>query len=103
MRVDTRGYHGWHGFDLEPTAHGCRLVHTLELELHGAARVIWPACFNAIHDWAVEAMFDRVEEALRTGEMPATTRRPMALPAALRMSLVRRVIRRKRRDARYFA
>src|SRR4051812_12167654 len=35
------GIGGWHGFDLEPDAGGCRLTHTLHLEPSLSARLRW--------------------------------------------------------------
>jgi hypothetical protein len=97
VRVESAGFDGWHGFDLEPTAGGCRVTHTLELDLSGAARVVWPVCFAQVHDWAVEAIFDRIEEALRTGAVTATTTRPMPWPASTVFPLLRRFVRRRYR------
>ncbi len=94
VRVESAGFRGWHGFDLEPTARGCRVRHTLELELTGATRLVWAVCFARIHDWAVEAILDRIEEALRTGEMPAVTKRKMPWPASGWFAVLRLGLRR---------
>jgi hypothetical protein len=89
VRVENDGYPGWHGFDLEPSRQGCRLTHTIELRLSPVKQLVWLTCFAAIHDWAVEATFDRLGEALRTGEMPASTVRPMPRAVSLRFAALR--------------
>jgi hypothetical protein len=67
---------GWHGFDLVADGARTRVTHTLELRSFPGGwlgtRVLIP-----MHDWAVEAMFDRIAQALRTGDMPRHTDRPM--------------------------
>jgi hypothetical protein len=96
-RVDVVGSPpGWHGFDLQPDGGGCRVTHTLELEGTLSARLRWMA-IEAIHDWAVEAMFDRLEHALETGHVPARTERPMARMASLALGLARRAHARRPR------
>ena len=90
-RVDVVGGPvGWHGFDLEPDGDGCRVTHTLELESSTTGRARWTA-IEPVHDWAVEALFDRLEHALRTGVVPARTDRPMSPVAALAFGVARRV------------
>lgn len=96
-RVDVVGSPvRWHGFDLAPDGGGCRVTHTLELESTLSARLRWMT-IEPIHDWAVEALFDRLEEALRTGVVPARTERPMPRMAALALALARRAGLRRRR------
>lgn len=89
------GAQGWHGFDLVEDGARTRVTHTLTvLSLKGgwlAERMLIP-----MHDWAVEAMFDRIEEALRTGDMPRHTTRPMPLPARVLFAVN---VRRGRRRA----
>ena len=98
-RVECRGAaSGWHGFDLDEHDRGCQLTHTLDVELSGAMRLIMPLVIEPIHDWAVESIFDRMEEALRTGRVPARTARPMPRRAALSFKLMRAVPRRFRRE-----
>jgi hypothetical protein len=89
VRVETPGFPGWHGFDLEAVPGGCWVTHTLELRLSAPRQLLWTVCFAAIHDWAVEAALDRMEEALRTGTMPAVTTRPLPWLAARGMALAR--------------
>ena len=81
------GATGWHGFDLEPEVEGCRVTHSLELQGTISTRLGWMT-IEPIHDWAVEAMFDRLEHALRTGVVPERTERPMPVRAALALRLV---------------
>jgi hypothetical protein len=96
-RVDVVGRPGgWHGLDLAPDGDGCWITHTLELENTLSARLGWLA-IEPIHDWAVEALFDRIEEALRTGVVPARTTRPMSRLAAVALALARRARFRSRR------
>jgi hypothetical protein len=85
-RVDLLGARGWHGFDLAPEGDGCRVTHSVELQGALSARLGWMT-IEPIHDWAVEAMFDRLEHALRTGAVPQRTERPMSLLAALALRL----------------
>jgi hypothetical protein len=96
VRVESPDFRGWHGFDLEATPTACRVTHTIELELSVRGRFLWRTFIAPIHDWCVEAMLDRIEEALRSGEVPATTRRGMPWPAATSFAVLRRV--RRRRD-----
>jgi hypothetical protein len=89
-RVDVVGrLVGWHGFDLAPDGDECRVTHTLELESTWSAGLRWMA-IKPIHDWAVEAMFDRLEQALRTGVVPERTERPMSRVAGFALGLARR-------------
>jgi hypothetical protein len=89
-RVDLVGpIAGWHGFDLAPDGEGCLVRHTLELEGSLSTRLAWMAIAPA-HDWAVEALFDRLEHALATGAVPARTERPMPRAAAFALALARR-------------
>jgi hypothetical protein len=98
-RVDVVGRPaGWHGFDLEADGDGCRIRHTLELEAGVAARLRW-WLIAPIHDWAVEALFDRLEHALATGGVPARTERPMPRIAGLALRLARRGRSRRGRAA----
>lgn len=88
-RVDVVGSRGgWHGFHLQPDGDGCRVTHTVELESTLSARLGWMA-IEPIHDWAVEALFDRLEHALRTGVVPERTERPMSRVAAFALGLAR--------------
>ena len=91
VRVDQDGFRGWHGFEVVATETGSRVTHTLEVELRGPASVIWPLLIAPIHDWCVEALFDRMGAALETGHVPARTARRMPLRVALGLRLLRAV------------
>ena len=56
-----------------------------------------PLTLVPVHDWAVEAIFDRLEEALRTGRIQERTARPMPLSAAIPFRVMRAVRSRKKR------
>ena len=86
--VNLIGMAGWHGLEVTPDGAGSRVTHTVELAALGA-RLAWRAVAPA-HDWAIEAMFDRMEEALRTGRVPARTTRPIPAAAQLGIWLARR-------------
>jgi hypothetical protein len=90
VTVEKTGYLGWHGFDLEPSAAGCRITHTIDLQLTGLARLAWPLVFASLHDWIVESMFDRLEAALRSGAVPSKSSRPPTFSQSSRLSLLRR-------------
>jgi hypothetical protein len=100
VRVEGKGLRGWHGFDLQATALGCRVTHTLEVTPSLAGALLWRGFIAPVHDWCVEAIFDRIEEALRTGEMPAATRRKMPWRAAASFALVGRLARSPARPSR---
>jgi hypothetical protein len=90
VSVETHGYQGWHGFDLRTTPDGCEITHRLEVQLSGSARVLWPLCFAPIHDWCVEAIFDRIEEAIQSGHMPSVTNRAVPWTASVAFRALRR-------------
>jgi len=94
LRVESPGYRGWHGFDLRAVGDACEVTHTLEFELSGRARVVWPVFFTPIHDWCVEAILDRIEVAARTGIMPERTLRPLPWAAALPLATFRLLLSR---------
>ncbi len=100
VAVEKTGYLGWHGFDLEPLESGCRITHTIELQLRGWARLNWWLVIAPLHDWIVESMFDRLEEALRTGAVPSRSTRAPKLSEGIRLSFVRRFGTPSRRAAR---
>ncbi len=88
VRVESEELQGWHGFDLQTTARGCRVTHTIELTPSLGGAVLWHVLVAPMHDWAVEALFDRIEQALPTGEMPTLTRRKMPWRAAASFAIV---------------
>jgi hypothetical protein len=63
-------FRGWHGFDLEPRDGGTHVRHTLAGTVHGSLRVTWPLAVRPLHDWALEALLDRLDDAARTGREP---------------------------------
>jgi hypothetical protein len=83
---------GRHGFDLRPVGARTEITHTLEMDRKGKARVLWPALMNPIHDWCVEAIFDRLEEALRTGKIPAISDRRMPLRSDASLKTLRALV-----------
>lgn len=91
-RLDVVGGPAWHGFDLEPEGDGCRVTYALELEANLPARLGWMA-IEPIHDWTVEALLDRLEQAVRTGAVPARTERPMPFVSAVAFAILRRARR----------
>ncbi len=68
---------GWQGFHLVDRGGKTRVIHTFSASLPLASRL----AIVPVHDWAVEAMFDRLEVALATGKVPRETTRPMGLLA----------------------
>jgi hypothetical protein len=93
VTVENPEFRGWHGFDLVAKTGACRLTHTIELDMSRRGAVLWSVFIAPIHDWCVEAIFDRIEEALVTGVMPETTRRPMPWLAAVSFALLRETAR----------
>ena len=73
----ARRLQGWHGFELVSEGGGTTIRHTLAGEASGALRWQWPLAIRPVHDWAIEALFDRLQEALARGSAPAETTRPM--------------------------
>lgn len=96
VTFEREGMKGWHGFDLVPAQGGTLLTHTIEAGLAGTSRLLWHVLIAPVHDWAVEAMFDRIEEALATGAEPQHTKRPMAVHAKAAFFVLKRVARLRR-------
>lgn len=71
--VGGLGARGWHGFELIEDGARTRVTHTLALDriLGGwlGKRLLGP-----VHDRAVERIFDNLEAALRTGDVPRQSR-----------------------------
>jgi hypothetical protein len=95
VRIEGDRSQGWHGFDLQATPLGCRVTHTIEATPSVAGAVLWHGFVAPIHDWFLEALFDRLEEALQTGEMPTVTRRKMPWRAAASFAVLRRITRKR--------
>ncbi|MCA9667194.1 MAG: hypothetical protein KC503_16460 [Myxococcales bacterium] len=86
--VLSRQFEGWHGFDVERCGDGTRIRHTLEGDARGAMRWRWSLAIRGMHDWAVESLFDRLQEAVATGEVPDASARPMGATVGLTYALV---------------
>lgn len=86
-----RGFEGTHGFTLEPAldGQGTRLLHVLQMRLHGWARLTWPLVFRPLHDALLEDALDCAERALGA-ERPMRAWTP-------RVRVLRRVLRPRRR------
>jgi hypothetical protein len=96
--VDVDGRPGWeHGFTLGAAPGGTLVTHRLRGPLRGGMALAWPLVIGPLHDWVVEAMFDRLEVALATGSVPATTVRPMSLRVRLLFRLLSWWLPRRRR------
>lgn len=76
-RADLDSNAGYQAFHLVDQHGKTRVTHTFEVSLPLASRL----AIVPIHDWAVEAMFDRLEAALATGQVPRQTTRPMGFLA----------------------
>jgi hypothetical protein len=59
-----RGFDGFHGFEVLANESGTTLRHTLEMNVHGSARVTWPLIFAPLHDALVEDCLDAAAIAL---------------------------------------
>jgi hypothetical protein len=62
------GFHGIHRFEVEPTAQGSELRHTIDMGLSGSARFSWPLVFGPLHDALLEDALDKAEAALSGSE-----------------------------------
>ena len=96
--VDVDGRPGLeHGFTLAAVPGGTEVTHSLRGPLRGHLALTWPLFVAPLHDWAVEAIFDRLEVALATGSVPTATVRPMSLRARLLFRLLSWWLPRRRR------
>lgn len=69
------GLAGTHRFDIESDESiGSRLTHTLEAQIAGSQRLLWPVV-RRFHDAYIEDIFDRAERAA-TGEVTRPARQP---------------------------
>jgi hypothetical protein len=96
VELEGAGLHGWHGLDLLPKGEGTQLTHTLSIDGPAPMLLLARLFFEPVHDWAVEATFDRLELALATGTPGERTHRPMSLGvwAALKIARLRHPKRR---------
>jgi hypothetical protein len=62
----------------------------------GLGSLKWRLLIEPIHDWVIEAMFDRLETALAIGSMPECTARPMGRRARWALWLLQRLVGRPR-------
>jgi len=97
-RVDfkTPSLWGWHRFDLLPQSGGSLLTHAIQLQGTGLGSLRWRLLIEPIHDWVIEAMFDRLETAVVMGSIPERTARPMGRHARWALWLLERVVGRPR-------
>jgi hypothetical protein len=100
VEFGTSSLRGWHRFDLLPQNGGSLLTHIIWLEARPLGIVGWRLLVEPIHDWAVEALFDRLETAVATGSVPERTARPMGRRARWGLWLLRRIAGRPRSRAR---
>ncbi len=64
-----RGFNGWHKYEILTCGpHRCVLRHTLEMKIHGPARVSWPVIFRPMHDALIEDSLAVAEASL--GHLP---------------------------------
>jgi hypothetical protein len=66
----TRGFHGGHGFAVEPAGTSTILRHVLEAEVALVPMLRWLAVIRPLHDALVEELLDRAEAALAGAEPP---------------------------------
>jgi hypothetical protein len=83
------GARGWHGFELRPCAGGTEVTHTVDARTSPLFWLGWRIAIEPLHDWAVEALFDRLAAALRDGRVPTRTTRPMTGRGRWLLRLVR--------------
>jgi hypothetical protein len=75
-RADLDSNAGYQAIFLQAQGKRTRVIHTLDASLSLVGRL----SLIPIHDWAIEAMFDRLETAVATSHVP-TTLRPMGFVA----------------------
>jgi len=66
-----RGFHGTHGFGVEPIDEGhSRLRHILEMRTAGSAVVSWPIVFRPLHNALIDDALDRAERHMGAAPAP---------------------------------
>ena len=83
-----RGFDGYHGFEVLADERGATLLHTLEMNAHGLARITWPLIFAPLHDALVEDCLDAAAIALHE--------QPQSRPWSWRVRFLRSLFRRNR-------
>jgi hypothetical protein len=68
--TEPKGFHGSHRFEVERVeGEKTRLRHTIEMQVQGMARLIWPLVICPLHDALMEDALDQAE--VTTGQEPA--------------------------------
>ncbi len=75
--------YGSHGFIVKEVDGQTQVEHVLSMDFPLWLRAVWALGIRSGHDFAVEAIFDRLESTLRTGAIPTRTER--ALSPGLRL------------------
>lgn len=89
-RIETAGFQGHHGFELRSEGERVVVTHDLDAQLTPLRWLVWQLFIASGHDWAVEAMFDRMQTML--GE-PASARQ--TAPVGMRaFAAIRKLVRR---------
>lgn len=72
-------YSGWHGFRLVQQGNDVVIEHEIEMQLSMPMQHVWTTFIEEGHDFVIEALFDRLEYALRNGSLPKRTDRTVPL------------------------
>jgi hypothetical protein len=75
-RIETAGFRGYHGFAIAHEAERVVVTHDLDAKLTLPNWTAWQLFIAHGHDWAVEAVFDRMHELLRDGQAARVSRQP---------------------------
>lgn len=81
-------FDGHHGFRIEEDGEGCVVEHTLDIDAPAPVEWAWSLLVVDGHDWAIEAIFDRLEAALAEGAPPHRTDRPLPWRAQVGLLLL---------------
>lgn len=89
-RIDGGDFRGTHGFSLVPGDGGVTVTHTLRAHANLKHGIVWKALVGSVHDWAVTAVLERLENVVVHGYAAARTSTPP--PASLALySAIRRI------------